>query len=233
MKHISFITDAENIGAIPHPVPAGECMPNWYKGMSAKMDEANPSYINNQTMKICPGIHDVLKLGYMIPAWCDFYIDLSNPDRGVAFESSTGDDFLDIFPLSSSRGFTFPEGHAPIFLKFRSPWRVQSNDNLSVLVTQPKYQFNKLYSVYDGAMDVGPFIADINFIISAKQGSYIEFKRGDPLVQLIPFETNSFKSEIKPVDDSIYATWKQQIRSMKSYAIGGFFKTFHKGKTFY
>lgn len=232
MKSLSFITDAENIGAIPHPVPASGCMPAWYKTMSSKMDEHKPSHINNPTMKVCPGIHDILKLGYMVPAWCDFYIDLTNPDRGVGFESSSGDDFLDIFPLSASRGFTFPEGHAPMFLKFRSPWRIQSTDNLSVLVTAPKYQFNNSYTVYDGAMDVGPFIADVNFIISVKQGSYIEFKRGEPLLQLIPFETNSFKSDVKPVDDSIYAKWKQQMRSMKSYAFGGFFKTFHKNKTF-
>ena len=103
---------------------------------------------------------------------------------------------------------------------------------MSVLVTEPKYRFNNLYTVYEGAMDVGPYIADVNFIISVKQGSYVEFKRGEPLVQLIPFETNNFKSEIKPKDDAIYATWKQQLRSMKSYAFGGFFKTFHKTKTF-
>jgi hypothetical protein len=232
MKNINFVTESENIDAIPCPRPAVEFLPDWYKNMSSKMDENKPSHINNPTMKMCPGIYDILRIGYIVPAWCDFYIDLTSPEQGVGFESSSGEDFLSVFPISASRGFSFPEDHESLFLKFRTPWKIQSDDNLSVLVSQPKYQYNLPYTMYEGSMDVGPFIADINFIISVKKGSFIEFKRGDPLIHLIPFETNSFKSTIKPIDDSIYAEWKRQMRAMKSYALGGFLKTFHKTKKF-
>jgi hypothetical protein len=232
MKHLEFITDAENIGAIPHPAPADQFLPGWFKQMSSKMDEHKISHINNPTMKVCPGVHDILKMGYVIPAWCDFYVDLTTPEQGVGFEASSGEDFLDVFPISASRGFPFPADHEQLFLKFRSPWRVQSKENLSVLVSQPKYQCNLPYQVYEGSMDIGPYIADINFIITVKRGSYIEFKRGDPLLQLIPFTTESFESIITAVDDTIYANWKKQMRAIKSYAFGGFFNTFHKTKTY-
>lgn len=228
MKKITFYTAHENLKAIPYPAPAKEFLPDWWKEMPIKANDNKPTIINNVTMRACPGIRDAINLGYILPAWCDFFIDT----RSMHFESSTGENFLDIFPTSIAKNFPFPTDHEPIFLKFRSPWKVSSSKNMTLLIESPKFRFNLPYQIYDGSTDIGNHLTDINVMMSVKRDSIIEFKRGDPLLQLIPFETDNTKAEVKEMDTEKVKQWRQELRTMKSYAIGGFFKNFYQKKTF-
>jgi hypothetical protein len=230
MKKITFITDPINIDAIPYPVPAGKYTPDWFKSMGPKADVSKKSLINNVTMKVCPGVHDIFNVGYIIPAWCDFYIDITG--GGLKFESSNNEQFLTVFPPPTSPGFPFPKTHQPTFFKFKTPWRIQSADPLTALVSQPKYQFDLPYQVYEGVMDIGPYVADLNFIISMEKNRYLEFKRGDPLLHVIPFSNDHFKASVGPIDDSLLLKLNRQMQAIKSYALGGYFKTLHKKKSY-
>jgi len=230
MNKLTFLTESKNIDAIPYPYPAEKVLPDWFKNMGLKADKSKPNLMKNVSMKVCPGIQDTLKTGYIVPAWCDFYVDLSGPT--VKFESASGENFFTAFSPNVGRNFPFPEDHEGVFLKFRSPWRLASNNNLSVIVSQPKYQFNLPWQMYEGIMDLGPYIADINFIITAKRGSILEFKRGDPLIHLFPFETANFKADVKAFDDTTLQKLERQVQLFKSFAFGGFFKTLYKNKKF-
>lgn len=225
---IKFIADEQLIGAIPHPMPARHFVPDWFKNMGPRADTSKHSLINNMTMKMCPGVHDIFQLGYIIPAWCDFYIDIRN--QKLAFEASNNENFLTVFPPQTAKNFPFPKNHETTFFKFKTPWRIESQKSFTALVSQPKYQFDKPYQMYEGVMDVGPYVADINFIISIQRNTCVEFKRGEPLIHIIPFTSESFKADVGPMDDSILLKLNRQMAAIKSHALGGYFKTLHKKK---
>ena len=230
MKKLTFLTDDINIDAIPYPAPASDFMPDWYKNMPSKANKEKRSNIFNASMKVCPGIHDIMRAGYIIPAWCDFYLDLTKHE--AKFESSNGERFYSVMPQVANKNFPFPKGHETLFFKFRTPWRIESNSELSVLVTSPKYKFDLPYQMYEGVMDINPYIAELNFIISVPRGGYVEFKRGDPLIQIIPFATNSFTHTVKAIDNSMLTRINRQAQYFKSFAFGGFLKSLYRRKTF-
>jgi hypothetical protein len=227
---LKFLTLEENLGSIPEPYSAAEYMPPWFKNMNVKTNPDKQSFINNVGIKACPGIHDILKLGYIVPSWCDFYLETTDTD--IRFESSTGEKFFEMFPSVMSNGYPFPEGHINTFVRLKSPWKVQSASNVSLLISQPKLFHHPFYQVCEGSLDLGNHISDIHFILSVKRNSYIEFKKGEPLLQLIPFVNTEFSSKVLELDDKKIKQWKKEYKLLKSISWGGFFKSFHRKKIF-
>ncbi|SVD15174.1 uncharacterized protein METZ01_LOCUS368028, partial [marine metagenome] len=54
------------------PVPASKFWPEWFK----KHPGTRPGFEgkDSRTVKSCPGILDVINMGYIIPLWCDYKV---------------------------------------------------------------------------------------------------------------------------------------------------------------
>lgn len=226
--NLKFLTYNKYISSIPEIYPSANFMPDWYKGMSLKSIGRKPSYIQNVSVKACPGISSCLKTGYIVPAWCDFFIDVTDTPY---FESSLGTNFVTPFPNEIVKNLPFRDGHESFILKFNSPWKLVSDKKFPLLVTSPFFNFIEKCQVYDGIIDVGSHISDIHFIVSVKN-KITEWKRGEPLLQLVPLSPENFKSSICEYDDYWERKNQKQLSLVKSYAFGGYFKNFFRKRTY-
>ena len=45
------------------------------------LPEIEPAAGEGATIKMCPGLEDFFKIGYVVPLWCDVYVELKNADE--------------------------------------------------------------------------------------------------------------------------------------------------------
>ena len=74
---VTFFTNFEELKISLPPVPASKFWPEWFK--KQKTPEISPTQESidrggPKTVKSCPGILDVLNMGYIIPLWSDYKV---------------------------------------------------------------------------------------------------------------------------------------------------------------
>ncbi|NDG31546.1 hypothetical protein EB118_15945 [bacterium] len=140
----------------------------------------------------CPGMYDLAKFGYIIPAWNDFTIKANK--AGIFVDTG--------FPLGGVRNVNlnvlkmnadvvdgvFHTDNKLEVLKFPSPWRIETSKNVSAFIFPAFFHspfLDDLY-VYPGIVDYDTF-PTVNFICSAKRSCEIKVKVGTPLLHVVPF----------------------------------------------
>ena len=74
-NEIVFWTDLKGL---PDIVPIKESkhfIPEWFKKAPSFLPEEN-ELTAMPTVKRCPGFIDFFKMGYVLPAWCDFHLEI-------------------------------------------------------------------------------------------------------------------------------------------------------------
>ena len=193
------------------PYPAAKDMPDWYKNLGQFYEHDDG--FEAPTAKACPGIFDLLRAGYIIPAWSDFSFKYHSDDpdswmvqRARALKNAGHwhyhpNDQINGCPINHTESEEFDVPSCRTFVKITSPWFLELDEGYSVMFMQPYYRVSPYYTVLPGIMD--PCIGDISnkelniFIQLNIPDTDIRIKRGDPLVQLIPFRRENFKYELK------------------------------------
>ena len=67
--NVLFYTAFKELEETIPPVPASEFWPEWFKKQTARRASDEHPW---STVKSCPGIMDILNMGYIIPLWCDY-----------------------------------------------------------------------------------------------------------------------------------------------------------------
>src|SRR5215831_2376383 len=78
---IEFFTAMAGLDAVHPPRPAGHILPEWFTKLGAVIDGRKAYDVNDdsarRTVRACPGIADLMGLGYIIPLWTDYALDLT------------------------------------------------------------------------------------------------------------------------------------------------------------
>ena len=178
--------------SIPHPVPAGKLIPDYYKKLLPKeTDEYGNKTIN--TVKRCPPFIDIMTEGYIIPLWWDITC-LTTEDTGeIRFKQL----FNGYNPVSdhSKEQFKYhpyqdkyPYSH--VIAKFISPWLITTPPGWSCLFTSPFNHLESRFKLFDAIVDTDKHYMTINFPFvwtGLETGQHV-IKKGTPLVQVIPFK---------------------------------------------
>jgi hypothetical protein len=104
-----------------------------------------------------------------------------------------GSNLLKTFKLSSK------------IFKFNNPWIVQTSKGYSTLFTNPFNRWSEV-EIISGVVDTDNYYQHINFPFiwrGTEEGEFI-IKKGDPLIQCIPFKRQKFLTSCDKADESKY-----------------------------
>lgn len=195
-KEIEFIYVTEHsYNAYLRPEPAKTFIPEWYKDLqpykNGKFGIHNG--VTNATAKKCTPLLDGMVTGYIVPLWADVYIEDIENRPSISWTTS-----VSVFQKHDESATLMPppDGYSKHMVKYVSSLTVRTPKGYSILVTQPSgYQdspFRTVPAIIDTDTDK---ILDLPFPIWVKEGYTGIVEKGTPLVQIIPFKRDDWKSK--------------------------------------
>ena len=137
-------------------VNSGKMMPKWFKDLPVTQDYKG---ISRGTMKLCPGVNDYYKMGFIIPAWRDFKIEVNSGIPNVMPEGAA-----DVHnPIQWGKGL---DGYGHV--KLVSPWRIKEKTGIKFLFTNSFWQKHRHnYFVPNGIIEYKyQCTTNVNMVIS-------------------------------------------------------------------
>lgn len=189
---VEFTTCHKHVAEMFPPVPASRHMPSWWKGTPAYVPEKYRRFPHLRlredcTIKSCPGIHDYLAHGWMLPLWADIILGAS--ENGFNYDLALKSDEVGSFsPLMLGNGFPRRAGDHTFVLKLISPWQVHASKGWSLMVLPPLYQEDQPWTVLPGIID-SDRLPVLNVIAEwhSPLGKAELMKAGTPLLHIVPF----------------------------------------------
>jgi hypothetical protein len=229
---VEFWTERKEIAEFAFPYPAQNMAHDWLKSM--------PSYISggvptdrpdicladkvNRTMKTCPGINDMLGLGYIVPLWTDIIvsydcfagtIDVKCFDEKTEFHFHRYQQF-EKCPVNKT------VSPYKMVLNLHSPWMIKLPSGYSSYICHPFWsETDELFSLMPGIVDNDSFHT-LNLIMRWNKLGKGEalLKAGTPVAQIFPFRREKFQMSILNGLESRPDTLAEH------QAFGGFFRKY-------
>lgn len=188
---ISFVSMQPGLLDIKDALPkrSNKFIPKWWQDMPGQS-------VDHGTVKSCPSFVDYFNQGFVMPAWTDAkvsynqekdYWNVKEPEytsddrKSYEWTIHSHDQFLNHVDIEMF-------GKKPtIIFKANSPWRIITKPGWSVMQLPLFYHFDNDLVAMPGIIDT-----EIQHQINVQMlyfgdGKEITVKRGDPLVQYIPF----------------------------------------------
>ncbi len=202
---------------------ASEVTPSWLA------DQKN--YENSrEKFQNCPGMHDLMRAGYIINAWDDIRIK-ANRVGTIAKLTMSFTPQLQAMSPKVVTGIAPIEKDMPLQVyKLNSPWSITTRAGWSAMVLPATFHspfFKDLY-VYGGINDYEDFHI-MNFIFSPLRECEVFIPAGTPLLQVIPYKRESLKavtgSSTQHDRDIYHFSFPTRVRA-------AYRKLFHHRKTY-
>lgn len=238
MQRIKFTPIDEFWKLVPEPKPALKYIPDWYKkiptryetGVKQKLQNIDGTVTTNGTVRVCSPFLDAFQSGYIFEAPCD--IEFTKVDGFVHYKWAVGG----IKPIEHHLNFQFSEegfnkNSIPMVFKFNFGFEITTPKGYSCLFTHPLNQSHLPFTLFSGVVDTDKYKTHINFpfqLFDFEGDSFI-LEAGTPLVQIIPFKREDWKSELSKtikqdnikalynLRRKIYDSYKNQYWSKKTY----------------
>jgi hypothetical protein len=184
------------------PVPSNSFVPQWLKDMPQYDGEKiyfKESGEVNATAKKCIPMLDGIISGYTIPLWTDVLI---NTVEDFSINWKGRQPVLESHGEAASRMIPPPDGYNSQPFKYISMLRIITPPGYSIIVQPPTGHQDKMLlrpipAIIDSDFRGG---IDLAFPMWIKNGlDSVIVEKGTPLVQIIPFKRDSWKSKISYV----------------------------------
>ena len=189
-KKIKFIaTNQEMVDIWPHPRPASRFIPKEYK----KLERFTKGNIHEPTIKVCIPFLDSLTAGYIIPFDQDYLVDPVENDFSVTPANKEQNDFG--YHKKAQLPLEWQKNSGEKAGKFINKWLIQTPPGYSCLFTHPMNRYGETrFKIIEGIVDTDTYLNTIHFpFILNKRDKQFLFKKGDPMVQVIPFKREAWK----------------------------------------
>lgn len=209
------------------PYPASKLIPDWWKDSTSSFE--NP-YDHNRTIskfKRCMPMFDLLTAGYLIPLHAD--IEVVNDNNGPVINWNLPRPVIEQHMPGKVSGIEIPDGYSESVFKYLNNWIIKTPPGYSALITHPFGYKNLPFYSYSGIVDSDTYHADINTPFVLKKGFSGIILKGTPMMQIIPFKRENWKSEITKgsvaetekitnlLTTKIHSGYKKIFRSQKFY----------------
>jgi hypothetical protein len=185
---IKFIATDGNMKDIwPNPKPASRFIPDEYKKLKRFKDDN----LHDPTVKTCVPFLDSLILGYIIPFDQDYLVDPIENDFSVTpANKNASSEFHNKEQLPKEWQKISGEKVG----KFMNKWLIKTPPGYSCLFVQPMNRMEERFDIIPGVVDTDTYLNLINFpYFLKKRDEQFLFKRGEPMVQVIPFKREPWK----------------------------------------
>ena len=223
-KKITFIaTDKDYENIWPHPQAASYFMSKNYKDLKRHLNND----LHKRTVKACVPFLDALTFGYIIPFDQDYLVDATEKDLSITaankepepagFHSKTQ------LPLGDGKG----KENAG---KFHNKWLIRTPPGYSCLFIHPLNRMEERFEIISGVVDTDTYINVINFPFHWKKWTQQTLlKKGEPMVQVIPFKRESWKKWSGFIMEVAHG---QTLRLLESKFVDRYKKMFWNKKSF-
>ena len=172
----------------PHPKPATKFITDAYK----KLERYSGGNLLKGTVKTCMPFLDSMTAGYIIPFDQDYLIDAVENDFVVIpstkKEEDTGEHPNTQLPTEWHKGAGEKAG------KFINKWLIETPPGYSCLFIHPMNRVEERYKIIEGIVDTDSYMNTIHFPFILKEwNKQTLLKKGDPMVQVVPFKRESWK----------------------------------------
>jgi hypothetical protein len=184
-QEIEFLCRPEDKGVIAEPVPAKSVLPAWFRQLPG-VDKSQVTATNNGlTVKRCLPFVDAMAAGWIIPLAASVRLEISEGGQTVTAGWEFDRDLVSNHAAFQIAGSSH-EPHPP--MKFHNFWTIRTPKGWSCLFLPPVNRPNGVIEVLSGLVDTDSYRSPVNFPFAAiaPDGVYT-LKKGDPLVQVIPF----------------------------------------------
>lgn len=225
-KIIKFIPQTKDVEAIvQEPMPSKNFLPEWYKKMKIKMGESK--YIiatdgtDNKTVKSCIPVFDSMTSGYILTLPCDIFATIDTEKEKYDYRLFWHTNWVMVTEHSKFQypGMHIPEQYEEVAFKWENKWIIKTPPGYSCLFLHPINHFELPFYTLTGIVDTDEYNLPVNFpfLLNKKFDGII--KKGTPIVQIIPFKRDNWKS-IKGVYDKKNEFNKNDLKSVmhRSYA---------------
>jgi hypothetical protein len=188
-KKITFCAINEGMLDIwPHPKPANRFIPDEYK----KLKRFSDDNLHNPTLKTCMPFLDSLTMGYIIPFDQDYVIDPTEDDFSITPANKQQSDTGMHHNVQLPKEWHDTTGVAAG--KFMNKWLIKTPPGYSCLFLQPMNRLELRFEIIPGCVDTDTYVNEINFpFILRKRDKQFLIKKGEPMIQVIPFKRESWK----------------------------------------
>ena len=188
-KKINFIAvNKTYLEVWPHPKPASKFIPDEYK----KLERFSNNNLHAPTLKTCIPFLDSMTAGYIIPFDQDYIIDPVEDDFTItaANKESDRDSYHEGSQLPEKWRKTRDEKAG----KFINKWLIKTPPGYSCLFLKPMNRLEPRFDIIPGVVDTDKYVNTIHFpfLLNKKDEQFI-IKKGDPMVQVIPFRREPWK----------------------------------------
>jgi len=211
------------------PYPAKKSVPDWWKNASVDFPLDHNPLITSSTFKRCTPMLDLITSGYIIPLHADIEVKIVD---GYPFLnwSSLYRPVVEQHLNSRVAGIEIPDGYYESVFKYLTNWIIKTPPGYSCLITHPFGYKNLPFYSFSGIVDSDTFHADINTPFVIKKDFTGVIPQGTPMMQIIPFKRDEWKSEItrgtsferekviNTLTTKIHSGYKKIFRSPKSYS---------------
>lgn len=234
-KKIQFIAEnKELLYILERPYPALNKLPDWLSNM--------PSYVGgkrgidqfsdpNSTIKKCMPVFDAITAGYHIPLISDVWVERKGEEE-ISFKWSWEASPV-IAPQNPDRYTTYPipENYYKTAFKWLNPWIVKTPPGWSCLFIHPIHGDPLPFQCLTAIVDTDKHPAPINIPFIFRKDFEGLIQKDTPLVQVIPFKREDFKSEFsydrgyfkrqwQKAHSVFFDRYKKFFRSHKKYEQG-------------
>ncbi len=219
---IEFVSTDPAYNFIPKPDNARKFLPAWIKKMKEQTNEGygigGDGGRQMDTVRKCVPFLDAMKIGYTIPAPCDIWIKITKNGNTYEKEVRSGINL-------AGRQFDTISTHDPrqmgsgpyrgLVFKFNNPWKINTRNGYSCMFVNPINSGNKYFESFTGVVDTDNYNNIINFpfrVLNPDNKSEFEFmiKRGEPIVQVIPFKRSEVYAK-SIVRNASFEDWQKEI----------------------
>ena len=188
-KKITFCaTDKSMVDVWPHPQSASKFIPKEYKELY-RLHKKNYHIL---TVKTCIPFLDSMTAGYIIPFDQDYLIDPVEDDFSITPANRQHDDFG--FHNESQLPKTWQKTMGKNAGKFHNKWLIKTPPGYSCLFIKPMNRMENRFEIIPGIVDTDEYVNLINFpFILHKKDEQFLIKKGEPMVQVIPFKREAWK----------------------------------------
>tara|TARA_R110000751_G_scaffold307758_1_gene430994 strand:- start:970 stop:1656 length:687 start_codon:yes stop_codon:yes gene_type:complete len=189
VKKIKFVAiNKEMLDIWPHPQPAKKFIPSAYK----KLERHTKKNLHTPTVKTCVPFLDSMTAGYIIPFDQDYLVDPVESDFSVTPANREQNDFG--FHNKVQLPTEWHKSSGENAGKFGNKWLIKTPPGYSCLFIHPMNRVENRFKLIEGIVDTDTYVNTINFpFILNKRDEQFLIKKGDPMVQVIPFKRETWK----------------------------------------
>ncbi|NBP00986.1 MAG: hypothetical protein EBU90_12785 [Proteobacteria bacterium] len=224
MKTIEFFSDVYGLADTVPIIKTSDALPRWVS--LARNDFKQASKVKTHIAR-CPGIFDLFKQGYLIPAWHDITIRSDGERFGWEIPSENLMNLRGTNSIAQAhdkntigKHLPRPPWANPNVLKINTPWHVIAPKGVKLLMTSVPYPDTFEIEALNGILD--PAVStEINLQLNFNilRGEHL-IKAGTPLAMIIPLSENEFKLVVRDKNsyDEMWSVKRKFVNSM-SYVL--------------